>query len=321
MPEEKKIIWNKMNISSYSFLYILMFFILTADAQNKEDSTIVYDKPKLLDFIVNVPTDLAAEDSTILYDKPKLLDFIVNVPTDLAAIAKSPFEKKNLLGLTAISVSTGILIWQDQQIYDGVKQLSKNIHLSGEAVNKVPVKIDDARIIKIPQNLNTALYQLGEGGTSMLVTAGIFIQGLVKHNNHSLAVASDLTETFITMGIAEQILKRSFGRQTPFKSTMKGGEWNFFPSFSNYEKNTPAYDAFPSGHLATMMATVSVLSMHYPEKKWIKYLGYTLMTLTSYAMINTDVHWAGDYPLALGIGYISAQTTVSRHHKKIIYKE
>jgi hypothetical protein len=33
---------------------------------------------------------------------------------------------------------------------------------------------------------------------------------------------------------------------------------------------------------------------------------------------NTDVHWVGDYPLALALGYISGKITVSRHKKKMI---
>jgi hypothetical protein len=39
------------------------------------------------------------------------------------------------------------------------------------------------------------------------------------------------------------------------------------------------------------------------------------MTLSGFAMMNTDVHWAGDYPLAPALGYISAKITTARHQK------
>jgi len=45
-------------------------------------------------------------------------------------------------------------------------------------------------------------------------------------------------------------------------------------------------------------------------------IGYRLTTLTGLAMINTDVHWMSDYPLALAPGYISAKITYLKNHLK-----
>ena len=69
------------------------------------------------------------------------------------------------------------------------------------------------------------------------------------------------------------------------------------------------------------MATVTVLSSNYPEKKWIKPVGYTVMGLTAWAMMNTEVHWISDYPLALALGYLSGKISSSRHLKKPVFKE
>ncbi|HEY1201925.1 MAG TPA: phosphatase PAP2 family protein, partial [Niastella sp.] len=159
------------------------------------------------------------------------------------------------------------------------------------------------------------LYQLGEGGTSMLVSGGLFIYGKINKDKRALQTASDIAETFITMGITTQVLKRISGRQSPFMRTQAGGAWHPFPSFKEYQQNTSNYDAFPSGHLATMMATVTVLTTNYPEKKWIAILGYSLIGLSGWAMINTEVHWIADYPLALALGYISGKITCLRHKK------
>jgi hypothetical protein len=65
-----------------------------------------------------------------------------------------------------------------------------------------------------------------------------------------------------------------------------------------------------------MMATVTTLYLNYPDKKWIKPLGYTIMGLSSLVMINTDVHWTSDYPLALALGYVSARITHKKNHSK-----
>ena len=99
-----------------------------------------------------------------------------------------------------------------------------------------------------------------------------------------------------------QTLKHVSGRQTPSEATAPGGRWRPMPSLGDYSKNVPAYDAFPSGHLATAMATVTVVALNYPEKRWIKPVGYGLMSVLAFQMVNNGVHWASDYPLALAIG-------------------
>lgn len=244
--------------------------------------------------------------------------FITNVPYDLKEIGRSPFQKKNLKGLLITAGATALLIPFDQEITDGVKHFFRQLNVDPDTDYNVAIKVGETKILKIPRNLTSVFYQLGEGGTSMMLAAGLFIYGKIDHNKRAIYTAGDITETFITMGISTQILKRISGRQSPFVATKPGGEWHPFPSFKKYQTNTSNYDAFPSGHLATMMATVTTVALNYPEKKWIKPLGYSLMSLTALAMLNTDVHWIGDYPLALALGYISARITHEKNHKKII---
>jgi hypothetical protein len=68
------------------------------------------------------------------------------------------------------------------------------------------------------------------------------------------------------------------------------------------------------------MATITVLRKNYPEKRWITPVGYSIMALSAWAMMNTEVHWAGDYPLAIAIGYISGKITTMRHKRKPVIK-
>ena len=251
-----------------------------------------------------------------VYVPHRRFGYVTNLPEDLWLMAKSPFRRQNVPVLSIVAGSSAILIWQDQHLINAAMQLGKNIHLDPSTEFKIAFKVKDTKIIKIPRNLNTVLYQMGEGGTSMIIAGGLYIYGKIGHSNRSLQVASDLTETFFSMGIATQLLKRSFGRQSPFAETRPGGTWHPFPAFRDYQHNTSNYDGFPSGHLATMMATVTVLAENYPEKRWIWPVGYSIMAMTSFAMMNTEVHWAGDYPLALALGYVAGRVTVHRHKKK-----
>lgn len=252
----------------------------------------------------------------LVFDSRGVFHFVRYLPDDMWQIAKSPFKKQNLLGLGLVAASTAVLLPLDQLLIDNVKEISGKIHLSNVNSYGVALGIGPAKIIKYPKNINSALYQMGEGGTSMFIAGGLWIYGKIKKDYRAIQTAGDLAETFIIMGVTTQILKRISGRESPFVATAKGGVWRPLPSFKEYQENTPSYDAFPSGHLATMMATVTVLCNNYPEKKWIKPVGYTIIGLTAWAMMNTEVHWISDYPLALALGYISGKISSMRHYKK-----
>lgn len=267
-----------------------------------------YNKPKKEKIII-YKTD------TMIFGRTNLLTNIKDVPFDMWQMAKSPFHKKSIIPLSAVAVSTGILIWQDQNVLDGVRQFCDNIGLNPETKYKNIITIGDTKVLRTPKNLNTALYEVGLGGTSMVLAGGIWVYGKLTHDQRNINVACDLTETFITMGLTTQLLKRISGRESPFQRTAPGGRWRPFPSFSEFQNNTPNYDAFPSGHLATIVATVTVLATDYPEKKWILPVGCAIAAGSALAMVNTEVHWAGDYPLAIAIGYLSGKITTWRHKK------
>lgn len=271
-----------------------------------------FNKKRLL-----LPQTFIYKKDTLVFAKPNLLRSIGYVPSDMWKIAKKPFQKKNWIALSAVTALTTILVVKDQEIIHWVRNTSDGIGLRPETDYTVLWKPGNTKVLKVPRNLNTALYQLGEGGTSMMLAGGIWIYGKISKDWRAINTANDLAETFITMGLTTQILKRVTGRESPFMATAAGGRWSVFPSFSAYQQNTSAYDAFPSGHLATLMATITVLSSNYPEKKWIKPVGYTLMLLSGWAMMNTEVHWAGDYPLAIAVGYLSGKITTWRHKKKV----
>ncbi|GEO08944.1 phosphatase PAP2 family protein [Segetibacter aerophilus] len=255
---------------------------------------------------------------TLIYKTPKKFAFITDLPKDAAGIVTTTFSKKSIKPLLAIAASTGLLIIADQPITDGVEDFSRRIHLSPDEKNKnVIVKLGskDVALLRFPGNLNTAFYQVGQGFPSLLIGAGLYTYGKIKDDYRALSTASQLAEAFILMGVGTQIVKRITGRQNPSESTVPAGEWHPFPSFSDYQNYTPNYDAFPSGHLATLMSSITIFSENYPEKKWIKPVGFSLTGLVAYSMINNKVHWASDYPLALGMGYLCAKQVVKRNRR------
>jgi hypothetical protein len=265
---------------------------------------------------VNKTTIIKYNTDSLFFNPPGFFSILKNVPSDLLYIAKSPFKRQSIPWVAAIAVSSGLSIAYDQKITDWIKHTSYRHCISANTSYDVLIKAGNTKVLQVPRNSTTAFYQLGQGGTSLLLAGGMWVYGKFYHDYRALSTAADLTETFITMAIVTQAIKRITGRESPFEATMPGGRWKPFPSFSAFQKDTPKYDAFPSGHLATLMATITVLSENYPEKKWIQPVGYSLMGICMWTMANIEVHWVGDYPLALAIGYLSGKITAMQHRKK-----
>ena len=276
------------------------------------------------DSIVKTPNEKqynVGNGKIFIYRKPKAFSFLTNLPKDGAGIAAAPFRKNSLKPLLLVAGSTLLLLFTDESVSNGVHQFSKNIHLSPEEKYKDVINIKlgktNVSLLKAPQNINTALYQIGQGFPSLLIGAGLFTYGKIHKDYRVISTASQLAEAFILMGGGTQLLKRITGRQSPSETVDLDGAWHPFPSFRNYQNHTPFYDAFPSGHLATLMSTITVLAENYPENKWIKPVGYSVIGLVGYSMINNNVHWSSDYPLAIALGYLCAKQVVKNNRKVI----
>jgi membrane-associated PAP2 superfamily phosphatase len=157
------------------------------------------------------------------------------------------------------------------------------------------------------------MYYIGDGMVPVFLTVGMLGWGLWTQDTRVLRTTSHLAEGLVGVALVAQTIKHLTGRQSPSRSTEDGGRWRPLTSPLTYQKNVPAYDAFPSGHMATAMVTVTVLAADYPEYRgWIYGIGYTLMGALGFQMMNNDVHWASDYPLALAIGYGLGKRAASR---------
>jgi len=253
-------------------------------------------------------------NSYAYYEKPKAYGFLVNAPLDIVEWLKDSFQKKNALTIAGLAVATGGLIAVDQDLYRMARDVGHTLHISGDTVMG---RVAPGSPIQYPKDLGTALYYLGDGMIPISITAGMFSYGMVTSDIRSLQTSSQLAEGLLSVAIVTQVIKRATGRQSPEASTQSGGKWQFFPSFNAYNKNTPAYDAMPSGHLATGMMTITVLADNYPEYTLIRPIGYTLMTLLGFQMMNNGVHWASDYPIGLAIGYGLGKVAVS-HGRKVV---
>jgi len=263
------------------------------------------------------------QDSSINTPRPTAFEWLTSAPQNLVSFVKQIDPRENAGWLTGIVVSSALLIKYDQEITNESQRYGRKLGLisdskSGrETKTVIPWELKGYDLpFVVPANLNSSLYFIGDGIPQIGIVGGLIGYGLMYNSNHALSVASQNVEALLLTGIVVQVLKRTTGREAPFVATISGGKWQWFPNQEAYNKQVPKYDAFPSGHLATVMASTTVLAHNFPTHTYIKPVGYGLMTLLGFAMLNNGVHWAGDYPLGIAIGYAAAQVAINRNEKK-----
>jgi len=261
----------------------------------------------------------AQERGDYTYEKPGLLDFAKHIPSNQGLFFKNTFRKENTWPIVFVAGSTALLIWKDQAIVDASKSFGRRNRISqnSDQTRRYGFKIGSQKFdMGVPRNGGEALYFIGDGWVHMSVAAGFLGTGLLAEDTRALQTSSQILESIFSSGLIVQILKHTTGRESPFTTNSRGGVWRFFPNQFDYHKNVAKYDAFPSGHLAAATATSTVIILNYPEYPILKPVCATLLAALSFQMLNNGVHWAGDYPLAVALGYSFGTIAVNRGRQK-----
>lgn len=257
----------------------------------------------LLSFIVSIKTgaqskDFASnlninynsgfmKDSTskvnLLDQPPKWHEFLTNIPGDCSNFLNITFKSNKLPLYIGTGIITGMLFATD----DWTWRQSDKWYKSSNTV----------------KSASDFFVSLGDGKSQFGLGAGFAAYGIISGDNKALRTGSQIFQAVLASGFVVQILKHITGRESPFVSSVPAGKWRFFPDQMEYHKHVPKYDAYPSGHLTTSIATVIVISENYPDNVWIKPVGYLVSAGIAIGMVNSGIHWYSDYPLAIILGY------------------
>ena len=259
--------------------------------------------------------DVVRRDSTTgyAYTRPPPFHAILDVPAALGASGREAVRTKYIPMWIAVGASTAVLIAADEQVLAETRRVAQRVDLPpnhpSANLRLGPFKQP------FPTTLGSGLYFLGDGMMSVFVAGGFAIHGTLADDTRARRTASEVIESLLAAGTVTQVLKHVAGRQTPSEATVPRGRWRPFPKLGDYSANVPAYDAFPSGHLASTMSTLTVLALNYPEHRYIWPVGGVITGVLAFTMVNNGVHWASDYPLGLAIGGIVGKTVVDRGRK------
>lgn len=243
------------------------------------------------------------DGGSLVYQKPRFWHTIGSGPSDWGLFVKESFRKESLPWVGAVAASTVLLIRYDEEIYAETKRAGRRLGISSKDRTKTYLKAGGVSLFRGPSDVGSALYFIGDGWVNLGLMAYFETSGLLTGDWRRKQTGHQLVEGLLVTGFTTQVIKRVTGRETPRAASGQGGVWRMFPSFKEYQAHRSRYDAVPSGHMATGMMTITVISENYPDNRYVKPIGYALLTGLGFQMVNNGVHWASDYPLGLAVGY------------------
>lgn len=225
----------------------------------------------------------STSDTTAQRSALKWHSMITNIPGDLVTYYNGTFQSSSIPAYLSLAVLTAGLIVTDDATYEVSDQWYKNS--------------------KTVSDVSNFFVSLGDGKSQFALAGAFAAYGLISDDHRALRTGSQIVQAVLASGAVVQLLKHITGRESPFTRSSATGIWRFFPDQLDYLKHVPMYDAFPSGHICTSLATVIVIAENYPDTKWIRPVGYVLSGLVGVGMVNRGIHWYSDYPLGLALGY------------------
>jgi membrane-associated phospholipid phosphatase len=214
---------------------------------------------------------------------------VKTIGQDEWSIIKAPFSlnSKTMKWNALVVGATGILIANDESV---VNQVSPSWHTTS-------INISDATVY-------------GLGATA----GGIFITGLITHNDHATETGIRSAEATVDSVILYAALKAILARQRPYTSN----EGKFFSG--NWTSGS-----FPSGHSTLAWTLATVVAHEYPN--WpMRLLMFGAATAVSTTRVTGGVHFPSDVfsgaVIGFGVGtFVShkdrQQLMVPRAHNRI----
>jgi len=178
---------------------------------------------------------------------------------------KYPFQKSAIKWDILFLGATGVLIANDESV----------LHQVPASWHNTSITISNATL-----------------GATAATAGGIYLTGLITHNDHAEDTGIRTAEATIDSVILYGAAKAIFARQRPFTGQ---GEGKFFAG--NWTNGS-----FPSGH-AMFTWTIASTVAHEYHSPWLKVLMYGLATSVSTTRVTSREHFPSDVFVGSVLGY------------------
>jgi hypothetical protein len=219
---------------------------------------------------------------------PAWHSMVTHIPATWYGAYQRVFQPMNMSSLVGMGALTGALVATDDETYRLTQKFYESSGFNRRFVD--------------------ACVYIGDGLPHFGAAVAFAIFGFATGDNRAVRTGSQIVEALVGTAIVVHTFKHISGRQRPSHATHPGGVWDVFPNQLDYSRSIPRFDAFPSGHLSTTVATLTVIMENYPEVTWFKPVSYSLMGLVAFGLVNKGMHWYSDFPLAIALGHLIGKT-------------
>ncbi len=221
-------------------------------------------------------------------------DPVTQLPNDFYYFGQRSLNVDNVPTIAGLTALTGLLI--------AVDHTTSNVFIRNN--KKYPML----------HEMNQSVSFMGDGKFHFMMAGAFGAMGFILDDQRVLRTALQIVEAEVVTGLTVQVLKRISGRESPQSASRPQGVFRPFPNIEEYSKNETKYYSFPSGHVSTSMAVLTVIADNFPESSWIKPVGYSAIGLVAISLVGRGWHWFSDYPLAVALGYTFGKVISNRNN-------
>ena len=240
----------------------------------------------------------SAPASTAPVEEERLPPYSSNFLRDEAEMWTLPFhlDVEGLLVCGSVLAATGLLVANDEGIYDGFKTFQ----------GKNPW-VDKA---------SPVLTLLGDWGVDCGIAGIFFLGGVIARDRKARDTGLMAWEALLHTGFLVQVVKHLSGRQRP--SVEDGRDYWHGPSafFKRYKGYFSNYDSFFSGHTVSAWGLATVIAENYRDRSWVPPVCYGLATLAGLSRLTEDAHWLSDVFLGAVLGYAIGKMVVRNQERR-----
>src|ERR1051326_805686 len=209
------------------------------------------------------------------------------------------------------------------------------LKFGGFALGEVALSLADESVqkwaVKLSAN-NAGVHNVGQyvtrfGGIYEAYVLGTFgAYGFIFKNEKMKTTTLLATQSYLTAGAMESVVKFLTGRQRPTVYTGPDGEPEptfkgpFAPQGRDIN-NRKTNSAFPSGHTTVAFAAATVFAMEYKNVKWVPIFSYSAASLIGLSRITENRHWLTDVIAGAALGYYTGRHVVDNYHRYAKVKE
>jgi PAP2 superfamily len=263
--------------------------------------------------LVNVLLLLTAPYKAHSAEPPRLhlLDIALKLPGVFGDTFDIATDREEASKWLTAGVLTAGLIPNDEKIYVETQRLGRKWNISTVDNLKPLISIGNFTVLRGPTDFSSGLYFLGDGWIQLGTASAFLLTGYATDATRPINTGIELFTGLTASTIMSQILKRIAGREGPAARSEAGGAWRPFPSYNAYQKSRTTYDAYPSGHVMVTTLTFTIIRGNYPEYESILFPAQVAyLTALGFGMLNNGIHWAGDYPLGILLGYFFGKASL-----------